>query len=114
MIVSVRDESGTGETSPTALPNGGTGRAWGSLAPALKGDNGIMFEIMNEPELDHTAANCALWATAMNNMVMITHNAGATNVLIAGGLNFAEQLDGAPVLADLLGPNGVCLASLRS
>ena len=61
-----------------------------------------MFEILNEPQPKHTAANRALWADAMNNMVTIIRNAGATNVLIADGLNYAEQLDGAPVLADPL------------
>jgi endoglucanase len=102
VIVSVQDESGTGEATPTPLPNPGTGRAWEALAPAFKGDNGIMFEILNEPEPNHTAANWALWAAAMNNMVTIIRNAGATNVLIADGLNYAEQLDGAPTLADPL------------
>ncbi len=102
VIVSVQDESGTGEATPTPLPNAGTGNAWNVLAPAFKNDNGIMFEILNEPELDHTAANWALWATAMNNMVTIIRNAGATNVVIADGLNYAEQLDQAPILADPL------------
>ncbi len=102
VIVSIQDEKGTGEAHPTALPNGGTGRAWSTLAPLLKGDNGIMFEILNEPEPDHTAANWTLWAAAMNSMVMIIRNAGATNVLIADGLNYAEQLDGALALNDPL------------
>lgn len=102
VIVSVQDESGTGEKSPTSLPNAGTGRAWQSLATALKGDNGIMFEILNEPELSATATNWALWATATNSMIVIIRNSGATNVLIADGLNFAEHLDGAPTLSDPL------------
>ena len=102
VIVSVQDESGSGETTPAPLPNSGTGNAWSVLAPAFKNDNGVMFEILNEPEPDHTTANWALWATAMNNMVTIIRNAGATNVLIADGLNYAEQLDQAPVLADPL------------
>lgn len=57
---------------------------------------------MNEPEPDHTTANWNLWATAMNRLVNIIRGHGATDVLIADGLNFAEQLDGAPVLADPL------------
>jgi hypothetical protein len=102
VIVVVQDEAGTGEQTPTALPNGGTGDAWQVLAPALAGDNGILFEIMNEPQPAANAANWAAWATAMNSMVTIIRNAGAKNVLIADGLQFAEQLDGAPTLADPL------------
>jgi endoglucanase len=102
VIVCVQDESGTGEKTPTQLPNAGTGRAWKLLAPGFKGDNGIMFELMNEPQLPPSDANWAAWATTMNKMVAIIRNSGATNVLIADGLSFGEQLNGAPILNDPL------------
>lgn len=101
VIVSVQDEKGTGEMTPTPLPDNGTGNAWALLAPAFKNDNGIMFEILNEPRPDHIT-NWGPWAAAMDNMVSIIRGAGATNVLIADGLNLAEQLDQAPVLNDPL------------
>jgi endoglucanase len=102
VIVCVQDESGTGEKTPTQLPNAGTGRAWTLLAPAFMADNGIMFELMNEPQLPPSDANWASWASTMNNMVTIIRNSGATNVLIADGLSFGEQLNGAPILNDPL------------
>lgn len=102
VIVCVQDEAGSGETTPTPLPNAGTGRAWQALAPALMNDNGVMFEIMNEPEPPPSTANWAAWEVAMNNMVSIIRASGAINVLIADGLNYGERLDGAPTLADPL------------
>jgi endoglucanase len=102
VIVSVQDESGTGEPNPTPLPDAATGRVWQQLAPLFKGDTGILFEIMNEPQPAPTAANWAAWASAMNSMITIIRVSGATNVLIADGLGFAEYLEGAPTLADPL------------
>ena len=102
VIVTVQDESGTGETSPMTLPNAGTGRVWQQLAPMFAGDPGIMFEIMNEPQPLPSAANWQAWATAMNAMVAIIRGSGAKNVLLADGLGFAEYLSGAPTLADPL------------
>jgi len=102
VIVTVQDESGTGETNPMALPNAGTGRVWQQLAPMFAGDPGIMFEIMNEPQPLPSVANWQAWATAMNAMVAIIRNSGAKNVLLADGLGFAEYLSGAPTLADPL------------
>jgi endoglucanase len=100
VIVTVQDESGTGETTPMALPNVGTGRVWKLLAPIFANDPGIMFEIMNEPQPSPSTANWQAWASAMNAMVAIIRGSGAKNVLIADGLGFAEYLTGAPALAD--------------
>ncbi len=72
------------------------------LAPLFKNDPEIIFEIMNEPQPQPTAVNWAAWATAMNAMIAIIRGAGATNVLIADGLGFAESLSGAPALTDPL------------
>ncbi len=102
VIVCVQDEVGSGDTTPTPLPNPGTGNACQSLASTLKGDNGIMFEIMNEPELLANAEDWAERQAAMNNMIAIIRATGATNVVIADGLEYAEQLDNAPILTDRL------------
>jgi len=101
VIVCVQDERGAGASKPAAL-DGGTGRAWRVLAPAFKNDNGVMFEIMNEPEPVASPVNWAAWALTVNSMVAIIRNSGARNVLITDGLNYAEQLDGAPIRADPL------------
>ncbi len=102
VIICMQDEAGTGETNPAVLPNDGTGRAWQALAPKFANDNGVMFELMNEPELAPSPANWTAWADTMNNMMAIIRNAGAKNVLLADGLAYAEQLKNAPILADPL------------
>jgi endoglucanase len=102
VIVTVQDESGTGEPSPMTLPTAATGRVWQILAGAFSSDTGIMFEIMNEPQPTPSAANWQAWASAMNSMISIIRTSGAKNVLIADGLGFAEYLTGAPALDDPL------------
>ena len=103
VILSVQDEKGSGEPNPpTPLPNAATGRVWQQLAPAFKTDHATMFEILNEPEPLPNPPDWAAWQKSMDSMIRIIRQTGATNVLIADGLNFAERLSDAPRLNDPL------------
>ena len=49
VILSVQDESQSGETHVATLPNEGTRRVWASIAPEFAQDDDMMFELLNEP-----------------------------------------------------------------
>ena len=102
VIVSIQDEEQSGEESPADLPNAATRHVWATLAPQLNGDDGIVYEMFNEPRPKPSAANWASWADAMNAVVATIRDTGATNTLLADGLNFAETLDGVIPLDDPL------------
>ena len=102
-IVSVQDEKQSGETDVAALPNDGTRRVWRSLAPVFAGDDGVVYELLNEPNLPPSPANWRLWSDAMNRTIAVVRRAGARNVVVADGLLFAERLGAAPELEDPIG-----------
>jgi endoglucanase len=68
--------------------------------PLLNGDQGIIYEMFNEPRQAPTRSNWQEWASAMNKVVSTIRASGATNTLVADGLNFAETLDGVVPLDD--------------
>jgi endoglucanase len=103
VLVSVQDEGQSGETSVASLPNDGTARVWRSIAPVFATDGGVMYEILNEPNLPANPQNWRLWAAAMNRMIAVVRREGAPNVVVADGLMFAERLSGAPDLQDAAG-----------
>lgn len=100
VIVSVQDESQSGETNPTPLLDAATQRVWQVLAPVFNSDTGILYEMINEPQPLPSLANWAAWATAMNAVVTTIRNTGSSNVVVADGLDYAQYLDGAPALTD--------------
>ena len=101
VIVSVQDESQSGqEGQSTVLPNAATRRVWQMLAPFFNGDRGILYEMLNEPQLPPNPANWAAWACAMNEVITTIRQTGSKNVVVADGLGYAEHLDGAPALTD--------------
>jgi hypothetical protein len=78
---------------------------WTSVAGAFKGDQGVVFDLYNEPYL--TDWNC--WqsgcqitgspagdymSAGMQQLVDAVRGAGATNVIMAGGLAYANDLTG--------------------
>jgi len=103
VIVSDQDESQSGETSPTMLPDTATQRVWAELAPLFNADMGIMYEMMNEPQPTANSTNWALWQTAMNAVIATIRSTGSKNVLLADGLQYAGTFSGAPLLTDPLG-----------
>ena len=85
VILSVDDGATTGESSPATLPDAGTTRAWTTLLTVANGDQGILFELFNEPSLSSTPTNWLTWQTAYQNLVTAIRATGATNVLLADG-----------------------------
>lgn len=104
VMLSVQDEVQSGETKGVAsLPNDATNRVWQTLAPIFAQDPGVMYELLNEPNLPASPANWPKWADAMNATIAVVRQSGARNVVVADGLQFAERLSGAPDLKDHLG-----------
>ena len=116
VIASMQDQSnGCGPARP--LPSDQTLSAWSVLAPALKDDPYVMFELFNEPNVSNTTAGWARWRdggdgpTTNQGDTPVGHQAligllrglGADNVLIADGVNKAERLSGMPLLEDTSG-----------
>lgn len=107
VILSVTDAATTGESSPAALPDAGTTRAWTTLMTIANGDQGILFELFNEPSLSSTPTNWVSWQTAYQNLITAIRGTGATNVLLADGLEGGgSTFAGAPLLNDSLGQTG--------
>ncbi len=103
VIVSIQDEKQSGEqNSPAVLPDTATNRVWRNLAPMLNGDDGIIYEMINEPEVLPNPINWRRWARTMNEAIQTIRATGATNTLLADGLNYAETLHGAIPLDDRL------------
>ena len=103
VMLSIQDEEQSGETrGATPLPNDATRRVWRSLAPVFADDPGVMYELLNEPNLPPNPDNWRRWADAMNATLGVVRAAGARNVAVADGLMFAERLGGAPDLRDPL------------
>ncbi len=93
-------------TVATINPDAQTQRVWQVLAPLFNDDNGVLYELYNEPEAANTPANWVAWQTAMYAVaetIRSTTNAAGVpshNVLIADGLNFALTLQGALPVPD--------------
>jgi endoglucanase len=109
VIVSVQDEPQTGDPKrDTALPGDATQHVWQTLAPVFGSDRGVMFELFNEPHIGPQAvvpfppADWHRWAQTMNRTIATIRSFGARNVIVADGLQFAQQLSGAPELDDPL------------
>ena len=116
VIVSLQDQDlSCGPAHP--LPSDMSLSAWQVLAPALGDDAGVMFELFNEPNVDPTTAGWQQWRqggtgpTSNLGDTPVGHQAlvdairglGATNVLIADGVDLAEKLRGLVPLTDPLG-----------
>ena len=100
VIVSVQDESHVPDDKPTDLPDDGTRRVWKEIAPEFASDQGVLFELLNEPRPAPNPQNWKRWKHAMMATVRTVRETGARNVVIADGLNVGQVLDGAPILND--------------
>ena len=103
VVVSLQDECQSGDPATANYPNAATQRVWNELAPLLKNDLGILFEIYNEPEPLPNTANWQTWQSDFNPVIAAIRSAGATNVVLADGLNFAQSFSGALPLTDTAG-----------
>jgi len=73
---------------------------WGQVATAFKNDTGVVFELYNEPYLTDWGIwlsggnTCGFAAFGMQQLYAAVRATGATNIVIAGGLNYAFDLSG--------------------
>jgi endoglucanase len=75
---------------------------WSEVAAAYKGDGHVLFELYNEPH----DVSLSVWqsggqadgftAVGMQDLYNAVRNAGANNLVIAGGLDWAYSLSGVP------------------
>jgi len=100
VIVSIQDESHVPGDKPIDLPDNGTRRVWQEIAPQFANDQGVLYELLNEPRLKPNPLDWQQWAQAMNATIQTVRLAGARNVVIADGLDIGQVIDGAPMLAD--------------
>jgi hypothetical protein len=107
VILSLQDQAQTGETSPSTLPNAGTTRAWGTLATLANGDQGILFELFDEPaSLVANASNWSAWQAVYLPLIAAVRALGVKNVILVEGLSAGATLQGAPGLSDPLNSLG--------
>jgi hypothetical protein len=106
VILSMQDQAQTGETSPASLPDASTTRAWGTLTTLANNDQGIVFELFNEPVLPVSTANWTLWQTAHQSLITSIRATGAKNTILVEGLAAGATLEGAPPLTDPLNSIG--------
>ncbi|MGH3496116.1 MAG: PA14 domain-containing protein [Nocardioidaceae bacterium] len=115
--LSMQDQGiGCGQAHP--LPTSMTSDAWTVLAPQFANDTDVMYELFNEPAVHNTLAGAwgqwqsggsspssNLGSPAVGEQALVDQirGLGASNVLIADGLDHAERLDGVPMLSDALG-----------
>ncbi len=116
VILSIQDQSPSGETNPWPMPTAATARDWATLVPLFKTDDNVLFELFNEPALPANAEDWQLWAyggtappwhdhgafAAVGAQTLIDQirAAGAKNVILVDGLSLARTLQGQPVLRD--------------
>jgi endoglucanase len=107
VIISMDSEPPTGEWIPYGLPTDSTVRAWHTLAPRLSSDQGVMFELYNEPTRQRHAGRAvaddvtwAEWKKTHQPILDQIRKDGAKNVVIVDGLKKGHILTGAPSLSD--------------
>ena len=117
VMIMMQDEPYSGETDPQPLATEETVRDWDYLNTQFGTDPGVLYELYNEPELiNATAENWALWANGdttgtskvspgavgMQTMMNRLRSQGSVNVFILDGLDFAQTLQGVPLVTDPL------------
>jgi endoglucanase len=86
-------------------PQGGALRAWGRLGPAFADDDGIVFELFNEPASKPWpgADEWEAWRAGHQAIIDELRRREVRNTLIVEGANWGKVLEGAPPLRDPLG-----------
>lgn len=114
VMIMMQDEAISGEPTPHPLPIAETATDWDLLAAQFGNDQGVIFELYNEPNLAETAANWQLWlnggtvpgqtipSIGMQSLINRLRAAGAQNVFVLDGLNLGKTLNGLPNVIDPL------------
>lgn len=117
VMISMQDETNSGETGFNPFANAETVRDWDALNATFGADRGVLYELYNEPRPAKSAANWALWANgganaagasdpvAVGMQPLLDHlrAAGSQNVMVLDGLGIGRTLDGVPTINDPLG-----------
>lgn len=78
---------------------------WQQVASKYKTDTGVWFELYNEPEniswsiWQNGGNTCGFNAVGMQKLADTIRATGASNIVLAGGINYATHLDGMPRLS---------------
>ena len=115
VVLSIQDQGPSGGSSH-AQPSEATIRDWQTLTSLFNGDQHVIYEIFNEPQNKPTPDGWAVWrnggppernqgtpAVGHQRVLEAIRATGSTNVVIADGAQFAQRLDGVPLLHDPLG-----------
>jgi len=100
----------TPETGQQPMPNrANSPEFWRQVATAYKGDQGVIFDVFNEPFPDGnrdtpeawrcwreggTCAGMSVLAAGMQELLDAIRSTGATNLLMLGGVQYANSLTG--------------------
>ena len=92
------------------LPDTNSTAFWRDLAPAYRNDSAVLFDLYNEPasitwdqwfkggpvtETDgKTKTTLAYEAVGMQTLLAVVRSTGAKNVIVAGGINWAYEVEG--------------------
>jgi len=110
VIPSMDAQAENGISNLPAWPNDSTVRAWQTLAPSLIHDQGVMFELFDEPDKSSKAQSRKEWAHSMQSLIDIVRSLGSTNILLLDGLWWARSTNELfPLVHDTL-PNHLALA----
>lgn len=118
VIVSLQAEPQAGEPVRCPLPDAGAERVWNELAPMFAGDNGVMFELYNEPAVAPTTVGWQKWlfggrvgnarvsctGVGMQSLIDDIRSDGADNVIIVPGLTGEQTLAAMPQVWDPASP----------
>lgn len=103
VILALDDSSLSGDSQATGLPDAATAATWTDIAAQYASDPGVAFELFRSPVGDSTVASWRSWRSGMQRSLDAVRGAGATNVVIADGLDHGHTLAGAPQLNDPAG-----------
>jgi len=96
---------GTPATGQEPMPDADNASAfWSSVATTFLGNNNVLFDVFNEPQLTNSTASWQCWknggickgiafpTVGMQSLVTTIRNTGASNVILLGGLQYANNL----------------------
>lgn len=111
VICSMNRGDNSGLQHMAGMPDTDTIRAWRALAPDFVHDDGIMFELFNEPHLEWGKADShRQWAQGMQMLIDTVRSLGSDNILLLDGLGLGQWTnDLFPLVHDRM-PNRMAMA----
>ena len=115
VVIMMQDETISGETTPHPFATAETLRDWQMLNAVFAKDQGVLYELYNEPKPAATDANWAIWknggstgagadpSVGMQTIASQLREEGSENVFVLDGLDYAATLQNVPLVYDSLG-----------